>query len=91
MLSGKTDLIIGCRTICRLCRHGSDPYGPLFIPIVGFESETDTYPVGEERDLCGKRYLKELDKKFAKYVEKCRPWVLETCERIIEALEGWEE
>ena len=86
MLSGTLDLVMGCRRLCEL-RHmmvASD--SELFLPIIGFESETDCYPVGSIRDRCAANYLQRVDRELQDYVKRAGPAVLAACKRIIDSL-----
>jgi len=88
MLSGEIDLIVGSRKICELRYVIGEPDNPVFNPIIGFESETDDYPLGPIRARFSKDYLQKLDQEIRAYVERARPGVLVACKRIIESLGG---
>ena len=86
MLSGKIDLIAGSRKLCNL-RHGiGESENPAFLPIIGFESQTDDYPVGEQRQQYNQNYLQQLDKETQDFVEQAKPALLAACRRILEML-----
>jgi hypothetical protein len=86
MVSGAVDLVAGSRELCRL-RHDIDArHHELFLPIIGFESETDDYPIGSVRAQYGGAYLRRLDEEVGEYVLRAGPGVVAACERIIEAL-----
>lgn len=55
----------------------------IFRPIIGFESETDGYPVGESRKQYSQDYLDRADRAMAEYVAQAGPVVLATCPRIV--------
>ena len=86
MLSGKMDLISGARSLCSLRYDIGATDNPVFFPIVGFESDTDDYPIGEQRQLYSQILLQEMDKEIQEYVEESRPSVLEACRDILEML-----
>lgn len=86
MLSGTMDLIAGSRKLCDLRHAIGESENPVFFSIVGFESETDDYPLGEERQQYDSNQLQQLDKDIQKYVEHAKPSVLAACRRILEML-----
>jgi hypothetical protein len=88
MLSGSLDLVTGCRKLCELRHQIGASESDVFLPIIGFESETDDYPLGPARASFGKDYLEKLDQETQAYVERARPGVLAACTRIIESLGG---
>ena len=61
ILSSEIDLIVGCRRLCQYRTEFDRLDDQLWTPIVGFESQTDHYPVGEVRSRCSEAYLKERD------------------------------
>ena len=87
MLSGEIDLIAGSRKLSDLRHAIGESENPAFFPIVGFESETDDYPVGEQRQQYDQNELKRLDKEMQDYIEQVKPAVLAACRRILERLE----
>jgi hypothetical protein len=86
MVSGKMDLVSGARKLCNLRHAIGESENPVFFPIVGFESETDDYPVGGERQQYDSNQLQQLDKEIQEYVEQAKPSVLAACRRILEML-----
>ena len=86
MLSGKVDLIAGSRKLCELRYLIGEPDNPVFLPIIGFESDTDDYPLGVSRQLYNPAYLQEVEKEVAQYVQTAKPAVLAACRRILETL-----
>ncbi|KAA0076527.1 hypothetical protein [Tardiphaga sp. P9-11] len=84
MIAGDLDLVEGCRKLIRVSR-GCDALlsHPDLVPIVGFESETDDYPLGEVRSAYEKTYLAKLDQEIAEYSGRARPSVLKACQFIV--------
>lgn len=86
MLSGETNLIAGCRFLCRY-RHECDvDDGAIWNPIIGFESETDDYPLGELRQKYSSAYLQRLDAEIVSYIDESTPIIFECCEKLLTAL-----
>ena len=77
IINGEMDLIVGARRICGLRYELGDPDDEVFLPIRGFESETDNFPVGEERERYGDEYLKRLDYEAARYVAEAKDSVID--------------
>jgi len=88
MLSGSLDLVTGCRRLCDLRHQIGAGDSEIFLPIVGFESETDDYPLGPVRARYNKKYVEKLDQEIRDYVERAGPGVLGACRRIVESLGG---
>ena len=86
MLSGELDLVNGARRLCELRHEISATESELFCAIIGFESETDDYPVGDARQRFDQEYLRKLDEEICPYLEEARPGVIAACEKIIEVL-----
>jgi len=84
MLRGSMDLLEGCRLIVR--HHGvlEEASDPIFVPLVGIESETD--------DLTGKTDVWDPDTKVrieqekARYLHQVREEILESCANIVRKL-----
>jgi hypothetical protein len=83
VIAGRIDLVGGCRRLRALSLRLPAPQREPFLPILGFESETDHYPLGDVRDLYAKDYLDRLDREIAAYSQKSRPEVVAACEAII--------
>lgn len=84
MLVGQINLIEGSRKISDLRHAIGESENPVFAPIIGFESETDDYPLGPSRELWDPRRLREKDDEIGAYVVLAGPAVLEACKRILE-------
>ena len=88
ILSGSIDLLAGCRSLVRLRIEAEAPVSPAFAAITGVESETDDYPLGDQRAAYGSELLARLDSEISTYLNKVRPDVLEACKEIVEEIEG---
>lgn len=86
MVSGTLDLMSGCRRLCDLRHRIGASDSDLFLPIIGFESQTDDYPIGAMRAQYEKDYLKQVDEQMDAFLVEARPGVLAACKRIIESL-----
>jgi hypothetical protein len=83
VLTSQLDLVSGCRELTALCHILPPESLPIFYPVIGFESETDDYPLGDVRQQFGKDYLERMDKRIKEYSERSRPWVLAACREIV--------
>src|SRR5207253_1186873 len=83
MQSGSMDLVRGCRLLCDLRHRIGASENDLFLPIIGFESETDDYPLGTDRTRYSPTTLERLDREVQAYVERAKPGVLAACKRIV--------
>jgi hypothetical protein len=82
ILSEHLDLVTGCRKLSRLLqRLGAS--NQAFAAIIGFESETDDYPLGEARQSYSAEYLERVDKQVAEYSERARASVLAACSDLV--------
>jgi len=88
MIAGQLPLIDGARKLCELRHQIGAIDDSLFIPIVGFESQTDVYPDESRRSLYSKKYLAALDKEILPWVEELRPSVIADCKEIIAAIKS---
>jgi len=88
MVSGQLPLITGARRLCELRHLIGASNTDLFNPIIGFESETDEYPIGSQREVYSKEKLADMDREVAAYVAEVGPAVICTCNQIIAALEN---
>ena len=87
MLDGEMPLIEGARVLYDLrCVVGLAD-SELFMPIVAFESDTDDQPVGAVRQMYSQEALAAKDQGIAGYLAEMRPEILETCRKIIDALQ----
>jgi hypothetical protein len=86
MVAGQVALIEGARRLCDLRHRIGASDSPLFNPIVGFESETDDYPIGPQREVYSEEALASLDEEIRSYVAEARPGVISACNEIIVAM-----
>jgi hypothetical protein len=82
IVAGNLDLVRGCRKLNQLSRS-IDPLDKIFNPIVGFDSETDDYPLDEIRETYQKAYLEKLDGEILDYIGRARSGIVNACELII--------
>ena len=83
MIAGDLDLVRGCRRLNRLSRSIDPLNSSIFNPIIGFESETDDYPLDEARSKYEKAYLEKVDREILEYSDRARSSVLNSCQLII--------
>lgn len=83
ILSGHLDLVTGCRKLRRLTLDLTNPNQEIFGPIRGFESETDSYPLGEARRGYSQEYLDRVDRELADFSKRAGPSVLAACREIV--------
>ena len=83
MLSRDIDPIEGARQINSVRQSSRDPENAIFLPIQGFESETDDYPLGSVREHFAAEYLARLDREIAEYIDRSRAVLDEACRNII--------
>ena len=81
IIDGSIDIIDGCRQILALKIYPIE--NPDYRTIVGFESETDEFPIGEVRKQYHKESLEKLDKELNKYINQNKPIILEACRNLI--------
>ena len=85
MINGELHLIEGVRKLRKLIYDIGREEDALFLPIIGVESETDHYPIGNLRDQCASSYLQEADSDMEAYLNESKPIILKTCQKIIES------
>lgn len=83
MLEDRMHLIEGARKICEIRQSVEDPEAEVFMPIRGFESETDDFPLGEARAHCAADYLKQVDREMDEYIAEARQDVLSACRDLV--------
>ncbi len=86
-MDGTVGLPEGCRSLVRLRFEAAVDDSPAFYPIVAFESETDDFPIGAQRDLYAEDLLARLDSEVLAYCEKSRPGLLNACRDIVREIE----
>lgn len=88
MLSGSINSPIeACRRLVRLRVEAGAPTSSAFNAVIGVESETDDYPIGEHRSGYSEEMLKRLDSEVATYMNEVRPALLEASREIIREME----
>lgn len=84
VINEEIGIIEGCRELVSLRGQYNLEEDELFDPIVGVDSETDDYPLGDVRELFSKDYLDRLDREVGGYILKVRLSVIEDCRNLIE-------
>lgn len=89
MINHKIDLILGCRQICSIAVELDDEIykSDIFGGFCAIESETDIYPLGDDRKYYNKKYLAELDQKLNAYIDRCSESIIEDSHKLIKFLE----
>jgi hypothetical protein len=70
ILAGKIDLLEGCRQLVRLHRLSGAPDSEAILTILGIESETDSFPIGQERELWATPALAASDRERDEYLKR---------------------
>ena len=83
ILEERIDIIEGCRRLSVL-RYRIDGYNDEFPPFRGVASETDDFPIGEERNTWSSEALARMDSEREAYVIQIRKPVMQACKRLIE-------
>ena len=83
LIDGATDFVSGSRALRKLYLEVPDTEKTMFFPIIGFESETDDYSLGEERKKYDQESLKKLDYQMADYTLRAKHSVLAACQTLI--------
>ena len=83
VITGELDLVRGCRKLSQLSGSIQPFNRDIFNPIIGFESETDDYPLDEVRDTYERIYLSKLDRELLEYSDQMRTNILNACQRIV--------
>lgn len=83
MLNGALNPIEGARKICELRYQVGDPDNEVFMPIRAIESETDHFPIGENRNQCAPDYLQRMDEEMGRYLADARGDITSACREII--------
>jgi hypothetical protein len=88
IITSDRDLVANCRCLCRFRKncHVRDPV--IWNPIVGFESETDDYPLGSLRDKYSRPELERLDSEVGNYAIESWPIIAQSCKKLLAALSG---
>jgi len=84
MLDGKLSIIEGSRQLASLrSRAEIDDFDPDFLPFVGIDSETDSFPIGNVRRYWAKESLFFQDIKIAAAEAHFREYALSACRRTV--------
>ena len=83
MLRGEIHLLEGVRQLCMLRLKSGDPESLVFQPLRAIDSETDHYPLGQERRICDPEYLARMDEKLQRYLADAREDILASCREIV--------
>jgi hypothetical protein len=90
MVSGSIGLVEGCRALVRLLPSlppevaASEPA----LTVVGVESETDTFPLGQQRTLWAPDALRRADEELAEYIDVVREPLMAACFELERMVEG---
>ncbi|MEW6639818.1 MAG: DUF2489 domain-containing protein [Pseudomonadota bacterium] len=83
VLEGDINTIEGIRKICALRMFMDNPQDEVFLAIRAIESETDHFPIGDQRANRAPEALKKLDQKVEEYLADARDDIYEACREII--------
>ncbi|MHC2333893.1 hypothetical protein [Bradyrhizobium sp. USDA 4454] len=70
ILAGETTAIEGARSIVRSCSRAKLENDPDIVPFIAIESETETLPLGGDRQYLQAKALADLEPE----IEKAQPW-----------------
>lgn len=76
--------------ICRLRFQVGDENNPMFDVIRAAESETDRFPVGEERAHWDAAALSSMDLELRDYENVLRPQILAACAEITQSFADYD-
>ncbi|MGI0495464.1 hypothetical protein ACN4EG_27115 [Alkalinema pantanalense CENA528] len=82
IISDKIDTLEGCRQLVTLHYQVNDSE-ETFLPLVGIVSETDDFPMGDERLGWSSDALSTMDCEREMYLEQVRSLIYTTCREII--------
>jgi hypothetical protein len=85
ILQNKIGLIEGCRRLVQL-HYKLDGATEIFLPLIGIVSETDEFPLGEQRLGWSRDCLERMDKERDDYLLKVQEIISNTCLEIISEL-----
>lgn len=84
LLASRVGVTEACRTIADLGRTLGEVNNDLLLPFVGFDSETDSFPLGPVRERWATSMLREQDEERARYEELCRPRLVDAAQKLLE-------
>ena len=85
IIQGRVGIVEGCRAIAALRHETGDSKNVPFGPIVGFESETDHYPIGEVRKRYNSEYVQSLDRELDEHINQDGELIKDACRTLIRA------
>lgn len=80
IIANKINLIEGSRRVINLASRAGIIEDKVFLPLIGFESQTDQFPTGEVRKRFNKDYLKQLDREQQEYIDEFKDSIVEACQ-----------
>jgi len=83
IIDGDLDIIEGLRLILSLSNRAGIQDNDILLPIIGFVSQTDYFPIGEARDQCDPEYLQKLDKEKTEFIKDFKSSIVDTCIQIV--------
>ncbi len=83
ILEGNIDVIEGVRKLNALRTLLSNPEDEIFLPIRAIDSETDHFPIGNQRANWAPESLKKLNQEIEEYLADARDDIFEICRKII--------
>ena len=86
ILNDKIHLVEACREVSHYDLQEAGIPLEKFAYIIGFESQTDHYPLGEVRKKLDPKALKELDDDINQFIQEAKPGVKESCLDLREEL-----
>lgn len=86
LLTGEVGLTEGVRSVVQWSwsTHGLDER--LFRPLVGVDSETDSFPLGAIRELWNADRLREIDQERLVVEARCRSLTMSSAKVLLEAV-----
>lgn len=84
ILQEKIEVLDGCRFLVKLYyKLNSDSTLEIFLPLMGIVSETDEFPLAEDRFVWSTESLGRMDKERDGYLLQVREIIIDTCREII--------
>jgi hypothetical protein len=88
ILEGKINIIEGVRKLCALRTLMVNPEDEVFLPIRAIDSETDHFPIGNQRANWAPESLKKFEQEIEEYLADARGGIFESCREIIHVYSG---
>ena len=83
ILHGDTGILFGTRQLCRLHYELFRQIDEDFVLFIGINSETDSLPIGDERQYWNEEVLIEKDKEITEYETRVKQDVFDACRKLI--------